>query len=65
MGGDVSPAEPADSAAGLYKVITGTPPKALRFYDFEARTLPWQRGLLRGRKDLLPIRGIVGRIGRV
>jgi hypothetical protein len=64
MGGDVSPAEPADSAAGLEKMITGAPPKALRFYDFEARTLPWQRGLFSGRKDLLLVRGIVGGIGR-
>jgi len=41
MGGDVSPAEPADSAAGLEKMITGAPPKALRFYAFEGKTLPW------------------------
>lgn len=41
MGGYVSPAEPADSAADLEKLITGAPPKALRFYAFEGKTLPW------------------------
>ena len=42
MGGDGAPVEPADSAAGLYKVITGAgPSKELRFYDFEGKTLPW------------------------
>jgi hypothetical protein len=41
MGGDASPAEPADSAAGLYKVITGTPPKALRFFACDGKTLHW------------------------
>ena len=42
MGGDGAPVEPTDSAAGLYKVITGAgPSKELRFYDFEGRTLPW------------------------
>jgi NAD(P)-dependent dehydrogenase (short-subunit alcohol dehydrogenase family) len=42
MGGEGAPVEPADSAAGLYKVITGAgPSKALRFYDFEGKTLPW------------------------
>jgi len=40
MGGDVSPAEPADSAAGLYKLIRGTPPKALCLSDCEGKTLP-------------------------
>ena len=42
MGGEGAPVEPADSAAGLYKVITGAgPSKELRFYDFEGKTLPW------------------------
>lgn len=42
MGGDSAPVEPADSAAGLYKVITGAGrSKELRFYDFEGKTLPW------------------------
>lgn len=42
MGGEGAPVEPADSAAGLYKVITGAgPSKALRFYDFQGKTLPW------------------------
>jgi NAD(P)-dependent dehydrogenase (short-subunit alcohol dehydrogenase family) len=42
MGGDNAPVEPADSAAGLYKVITGSgPSKELRFFDFQGKTLPW------------------------
>jgi NAD(P)-dependent dehydrogenase (short-subunit alcohol dehydrogenase family) len=42
MGGENAPVEPADSAAGLYKVITGSgPSKELRFFDFEGKTLPW------------------------
>ena len=42
MGGDAAPVLPADSAAGLYKVITGSgPSKELRFFDFEGKTLPW------------------------
>ncbi len=42
MGGDSAPVEPADSAAGLYKVITGSgPSKELRFFDFQGKTLPW------------------------
>lgn len=42
MGGDNAPVEPADSAAGLYKVITSAEPsRTLRFLDFEGKTLPW------------------------
>lgn len=42
MGGDNAPVEPADSAAGLYKVITGAgSSKELRFLDFQGKTLPW------------------------
>ena len=42
MGGDNAPVEPADSAAGLYKVITGSgASKELRFFDFQGKTLPW------------------------
>lgn len=42
MGGENAPVEPAESAAGLYRVITGSSPsKELRFFDFEGKTLPW------------------------
>jgi NAD(P)-dependent dehydrogenase (short-subunit alcohol dehydrogenase family) len=42
MGGEAAPVLPADSAAGLYKVITTAgPSKELRFFDFEGKTLPW------------------------
>lgn len=42
MGGDKAPVEPAESAAGLYKVITGSGASGeLRFFDFQGRTLPW------------------------
>ncbi len=42
MGGEAAPVLPADSAAGLYKVITTAgPAKELRFFDFEGKTLPW------------------------
>jgi len=42
MGGANAPVEPADSAAGLFQVITGAgPSKELRFLDFEGKTLPW------------------------
>jgi NAD(P)-dependent dehydrogenase (short-subunit alcohol dehydrogenase family) len=42
MGGDGAPIEPADSAAGLYKVITGAgPSRELRFFDWQGETLPW------------------------
>lgn len=42
MGGEAAPVLPADSAAGLYRVITTAgPSKELRFIDFEGKTLPW------------------------
>jgi NAD(P)-dependent dehydrogenase (short-subunit alcohol dehydrogenase family) len=42
MGGEAAPVAPADSAAGLYKVITGAgPSNQLRFMDWEGKTLPW------------------------
>lgn len=42
MGGEQAPVEPADSAAGLYKVITGSgASKELRFMDYQGKTLPW------------------------
>lgn len=42
MGGESAPVEPADSAAGLYRVITGAGPnKELRFLDWQGNTLPW------------------------
>ncbi|MFN4225572.1 MAG: SDR family oxidoreductase [Hyphomonas sp.] len=42
MGGESAPVEPADSAAGLYRVITGAgPDKELRFLDWQGNTLPW------------------------
>jgi len=42
MGGEAAPVLPADSAAGLFKVITTAgPSKELRFFDFEGKTLPW------------------------
>jgi NAD(P)-dependent dehydrogenase (short-subunit alcohol dehydrogenase family) len=42
MGGDGAPVEPADSAADLYKVITGAgPSRELRFFDWQGATLPW------------------------
>lgn len=42
MGGEAAPVEPAASASGLYKVITGSgPSKELRFLDYEGKTLPW------------------------
>jgi NAD(P)-dependent dehydrogenase (short-subunit alcohol dehydrogenase family) len=42
MGGEAAPVLPADSAAGLYRVITTAgPSKELRFFDFEGKTLPW------------------------
>ncbi len=42
MGGEAAPVEPADSAAGLYKVITGAgPSRELRFFDWRGETLPW------------------------
>jgi NAD(P)-dependent dehydrogenase (short-subunit alcohol dehydrogenase family) len=42
MGGEAAPITPADSAAGLYKVITGAGPSGqLRFMDWEGKTLPW------------------------
>jgi NAD(P)-dependent dehydrogenase (short-subunit alcohol dehydrogenase family) len=42
MGGEAAPVLPADSASGLYKVITTAgPAKELRFFDFEGKTLPW------------------------
>jgi NAD(P)-dependent dehydrogenase (short-subunit alcohol dehydrogenase family) len=42
MGGEAAPVLPADSAAGLFKVITGSgASKELRFFDWEGKTLPW------------------------
>lgn len=42
MGGDAALVEPAESAAGLFKVITGAGPSAeLRFLDYQGKTLPW------------------------
>lgn len=42
MGGEGAPVEPADSAAGLYKVITEAGPSGeLRFLDWQGATLPW------------------------
>ena len=42
MGGPNALVSPEDSAAGLYKVITGTAPATeLRFFDYEGNILPW------------------------
>ncbi len=42
MGGAQAPVTPADSAAGLYKVITGAgASNTLRFMDFKGKTLKW------------------------
>ena len=42
MGGSSAPVKPEESAAGLFKVITGTENAAeLRFFDFEGNALPW------------------------
>lgn len=42
MGGNTAPVEPADSAAGLYTVITGAAACGeLRFLDYQGETLPW------------------------
>lgn len=42
MGGPNALVSPEDSAAGLYKVITGTAPATeLRFFDYEGNVLPW------------------------
>lgn len=42
MGGEAAPVLPADSAKGLYKVITTAGPASeLRFLDWDGRTLPW------------------------
>jgi len=42
MGGEAAPVLPADSAKGLYKVITTAGrARELRFLDWEGRTLPW------------------------
>ena len=42
MGGKQAPVNPAQSAAGLYTVITTAGPSSeLRFLDFEGKTHPW------------------------
>lgn len=42
MGGSAAPVKPEESAAGLYKVITGAGSSAeLRFFDYEGTILPW------------------------
>lgn len=42
MGGKQAPVNPAQSAAGLYTVITTAgPSNELRFLDFEGKTHPW------------------------
>ncbi|KCZ65555.1 hypothetical protein L53_15285 [Hyphomonas sp. L-53-1-40] len=42
MGGKQAPVNPAQSAAGLYTVITTAEPSSeLRFLDFEGKTHPW------------------------
>jgi NAD(P)-dependent dehydrogenase (short-subunit alcohol dehydrogenase family) len=42
MGGKQAPVNPAQSAAGLYTVITAAGPSSeLRFLDFEGKTHPW------------------------
>ena len=42
MGGENAPVKPAESAAGLYRVITSAEPaRELRFLDFEGHTRPW------------------------
>ena len=42
MGGKQAPVNPAQSAAGLYTVITTAGPSSeLRFLDFEGKTQPW------------------------
>jgi hypothetical protein len=41
MGGEFALVEPADSAAGLYKMITGAgPSRELRCFDGQSETLP-------------------------
>lgn len=42
MGGADAPVRPADSAEGLYNVLTSAgPSKELRFIDYEGQTHPW------------------------